>query len=129
MSNVVGIGIDLVSVRNFERQLSIHKDVFINHTFSGQEIEDAELSTDKICFYAGRFAVKEAVFKAVAPRLSEKAFDFRMVETKRQPDGSPEIYVNERFQKVIESAGISKILISISNEDGFVIAIAEALAK
>lgn len=127
MSNVVGVGIDLVSVRIFERQLSIHKEIFLNHTFSTQEREDAAAAVHESCFYAGRFAVKEAVFKAVAPLLPEKSFDFRVVETKRQPDGSPRVFVNEQFQKVMERAGISDVLISISNEDGFVIAMAEAV--
>lgn len=127
MSNVVGVGIDLVSVKSFKEQIGIHDEVFIKHTFTEQEIEDAKEANDELIFYAGRFAVKEAVFKAVGHLMPEKAFDFRRVECKRDEDGRPVFVRNDYMNTVLEKANVNDVLISISNEEEYVVAIAEAV--
>lgn len=127
MGNVLGIGIDLVMVSEIRDLDKRTEGAFVNKTFTDTEKEDAKTAQDLYTFYAGRFAVKEAVFKAVAHLTEEKTFDFRMVETKRLSDGRPKIIREGAFGEVLDCSGIDDILISVSNEADYAIAIAEAV--
>ncbi len=103
------------------------KGAFVRRSFTDIEREDAKSAQDPYVFYAGRFAVKEAVFKAVAHLADEKAFDFRIVETKRLSDGRPQVVLEGGLKEFLKKAGVDDILISISNEGEYAIAIAEAI--
>lgn len=127
MGNVLGIGIDMVKIPEVRDLDQRTKGAFARRAFTKTEQEDAKKAPDPYTFYAGRFAVKEAVFKAVAHLTEEKTFDFRIVETKRLPDGSPKVVIEGKLLDVLKRAGVDDILISISNEGEYAIAIAEAV--
>lgn len=127
MGNVLGIGIDMVLVSEIQELDERTKGAFVKQTFTGTEKEDAKSVQDPYPFYAGRFAVKEAVFKAVAHLTEEKTFDFRIVETKRLSDGRPKVIMDGSLGELMKQAGIEDILISVSNEADYAIAIAEAV--
>lgn len=121
-----GTGIDLVSVQEMKELNERTKNSFVKNTFSSREKEEAEAASNPWEYYAGRFAVKEAVFKAVAPFLGKESFDFRIVETWKEPDGSPVFHLNEGMEKVLKRAGVTRVSVSISHDSGFAIAIALA---
>ena len=125
----IGIGIDLVSVPELRKLDQRTKGAFSQRTFTDWELAEAELSQDFWVYLAGRFAVKEAVFKAVAHLLPEKSLDFRMVETLRQPDGAPQIVCSPALRAVLDSANVSGLLVSISNEADFAVAIVQAVGR
>ena len=126
---VVGVGIDMVSVSQLRDILSRTGESFIKHTFTPREQEEAAKEKDPTLFYAGRFAVKEAVFKATAPLLPGKSFDFRMIETLREADGSPQVNIPGELKEKFMQVGIDDILVSISHELDIVIAIAEGIQR
>ena len=76
-------------------------------------------------FYAARFAVKEAVFKAVAP-LTEKGFDLRIVESVHHPDGSPAVRVTEKLAPYLKEADIGTLHLSITTEGDYAAAMVVA---
>ncbi len=119
---ISGTGIDLVSVSEIEELDKRSHGAFVERTFSDMEKAEADNAPDRYSFLAGRFAVKEAAFKAVAHLIPEKTFDFRIVETKRNTDGSPEIVVNGSFADILKSAGVTKLLVSITNHAGLALA-------
>lgn len=125
----VGIGIDLVSISELKELHERLGESFINKTFSTREVKEADIAPDFYRFLSGRFAVKEAVFKAIAPLTKKKNFDFRIVETVNNPDGSPTIYINEKMRGILDEANIDSILISITSQDDYVVAIAQAIRK
>ncbi len=127
---VRGIGIDMASISEIERlagpinaEYPEALDPFITHTFSPAEIEIALSRHRPAEFLAGRFAVKEAAFKALAP-LTREGFDLRIIETLCADSGAP--YINlatPRLQPVLEETGVSELLVSITNEDNYAVAI------
>lgn len=119
---ISGTGVDLVSISEIEELDRRTHGAFVKRTFSDMERSEADRSPDRYSFLAGRFAVKEAVFKAAAHLTPEKTFDFRIVETKRNDDGSPEIVMNGSLAAVLQSAGITKLLVSITNHGGLALA-------
>ena len=80
---------------------------------------------DLAAFYAARFAVKEAVFKAVAP-LTEKGFDLRIVESIHRPDGSPAVRVTEKLAPYLKEADIGTLYLSITTEGDYAAAMVVA---
>ena len=95
---IKGIGLDMCSISRVQSILDREgpDGAFFRRAFSDAEREEASLRHDLAAFYAARFAVKEAVFKAVAP-LTEKGFDLRIVESVHRPDGSPAVRVTEKL--------------------------------
>ena len=122
----LGIGIDVVTVSELAALDERLKGVFVRRTFTEAECRAAEKADDYWVFLAGRFAVKEAVFKALAHLTPEKTFDFRMVETLSAPDGSPHVTLSPALGELLRCAGAEQILVSISNEGDYAVALAQA---
>lgn len=80
---IKGIGVDIVDVSRIER--SLKNEGFVQSVFTKDEILNCHGIKEE--YFAGRFAAKEAVFKA----LNEKV-DLRKIEILNNKDGSP--YVN-----------------------------------
>lgn len=123
----VGIGVDMVCIAELQALDARLNGVFVRRTFTEAERQEAEYAADRWSYLAGRFAVKEAVFKAVAQHTSEKTFDFRIVETLSHGDGSTYITLTDPLRTVLDAAGVSKLLVSISNEAGFAIAFVQSI--
>lgn len=124
-----GIGVDLVSVSNLRDMEERTHGAFCAGTFTPGELREAGRSQDKWVYLAGRFAVKEAAFKALAHLLPEKHFDYRIVETRRREDGSPEIVCDGPLRTIMDKANVSDLLVSISNEGDFAVAIVQSIQR
>ena len=124
---VKGIGLDLCGISRIQSILDREgpEGAFFRRAFSDAEREEASLRHDLAAFYAARFAVKEAVFKAVAP-LTEKGFDLRIVESVHRPDGSPAVRITEALQPYLDEAGITTLHLSITTEGDYVAAMVVA---
>ena len=59
------IGTDIVSVSRIEKILQQYSDRFIKHVFTDKEKSYCDLKSNPAVHYAGRFAAKEAVKKAL----------------------------------------------------------------
>ena len=77
---------------------------------------------------AGRYAAKEAVFKALAPLTGEKGFDFRRVETLTRADGSPAVTFDDFMARLLAAADADALLVSITHEGDYALALAQAQA-
>jgi holo-[acyl-carrier protein] synthase len=127
-SVVKGIGIDMASISEIDRigegikgKAAAQQNAFVRRTFSERELAAALERHNPAEYLAGRFAAKEAVFKAVAP-LTKEGFDLRRVETLTRADGSPYVVPGPELSAAMEEAGISELLVSITNEDDYAVA-------
>ncbi len=128
MSNILGVGIDLVSIKEIHDLDERLNGAFVCKTYTSRELEDAKgLADNYYQFLAGRFAVKEAVYKAICGSFSDIDFDFRQVETIKLKNGAPKFNANETLRGILEQIGASDIKISISNQGDYAIAIAEVI--
>ena len=66
---IVGLGIDLIEVARFEREVARHGDGVIGELFSPMEIAACRRLHDPFPAYAVRFAAKEALLKALGTGL------------------------------------------------------------
>lgn len=112
---IKGIGIDTVDIYEMENYIQDF-DSFITHTFTKKEIELSNNKPNKAEYYASRFAVKEAVFKALAHLTTKKSFDFRLVETLIHEDGAPYVHITDGLSEIMKEANVTNIFLSLTHE-------------
>lgn len=110
-----GIGIDSVDIEEMARLTADADGAFARRTFSDAERAEAYARHDAAACLAGKFAVKEAVFKAIAQH-TEAGFDFRCVETLEDKNGCPHVTLTGSLAPVLAEAGVTELLVSITNE-------------
>lgn len=125
MLMIRGVGIDMVYMDTIEKYLTSSNlgKPYVERTFTDAERiaapENIQLQAE---YYSSLFAVKEAVFKAIAHLTKAKTFDLRIIETLHHHDGSPYVNQNEHLTPLLKEAGVSSLHISITTEERFVIA-------
>ncbi|HJA28761.1 MAG TPA: holo-ACP synthase [Candidatus Olsenella pullicola] len=119
---VLGVGIDAVDIDEMARLVADADGAFARRTFSGAERAEAFSRHDAAACLAGKFAVKEAAFKALARRTAA-GFDLRCVETLEDENGCPHITLTGPLAPVLAEAGVTELLVSITNEKGVATAI------
>lgn len=125
---IVGVGIDVVNIAEMEDILRSIPPAVKSIIFTREEIVRSGQEADPVEYLATRFAAKEAVTKAIAPRVEKGAFDYdmRIVETLNREDGSPYVSVSPELREVMEFAGVLSVHVSISTESGHAYALAVA---
>lgn len=129
---VLGVGIDMTTIADFAWRDDdpAYSEAFEAHTFTAAERAEADGRGSRRAEYlAGRFAVKEAVFKAVGHLTLEGTFDLRLVETLAAPDGRPVVTLDGPLAPVLAQAGVHEVLVSITNEGPCACAIAIAQGR
>lgn len=111
---IKGIGIDLVDIAEMERLCGDLDTAFARRVFTEAEREQAAARHKPAQMLAGKFAAKEAAFKALA-RLTANGFDFRKVETLEDENGAPHISTGP-LAEILAEAGATELLVSITNE-------------
>ncbi|MGI5989413.1 MAG: holo-ACP synthase [Lachnospiraceae bacterium] len=121
---IVGIGIDAVRISEISHLLDdgsgMLNSAFAKYTFSERELREITGHPEE--YLAARFAVKEAVFKAIAPALPEKTFDLRCVESSHHEDGSPYVVLNRQTSELMEKANVMRLHLSVTTEGDYAIA-------
>lgn len=114
MTMIRGIGIDTVVIGDVKDLLRRMSKGALSRAFTEGELSAAQERADPAEYLASRFAVKEAPFNAIAPRLADKEFDYRRIETRNNEDGSPYIYVDSFLQTILDRAEITSLFVSIT---------------
>ena len=109
---IVGIGIDLVNISRVARLLDRYGERFARKVFTTTEWLESQ---GKASHLAGRFAVKEAVFKALGTGLSG-GIAWHDVETVSRGSGAPVVRTSGVVRSLLQSRGPVSIWTSISHE-------------
>ena len=119
---VVGTGVDIAETARLEQALERHGDRFANRVFTQAEIAYCEQSKNRGERYAARFAAKEAAFKALGTGWGA-GVRWLDVEVTHQPSGKPELVLTGRAEEVARELRISRVAVSISHSDRYVVAL------
>jgi holo-[acyl-carrier protein] synthase len=112
---IIGSGIDIVEVKRLKKSLTKWGGGFLKKVFTDREIKAAKKRKDWFQHLAGRFAAKEAVFKA----LDEPKLWFSDIEVMNDKDGKPVCLLSEKFKNLNHK---NKIVISISHSKNYAVA-------
>ncbi len=118
---IVGTGVDIVDISRVKELLDRYPDRFVERVFTDGESAYAfsgVLAAERL---AGRFAVKEAVMKALGTGKSQGIL-WRDVETVRAPSGKPEVRLHGQASRWLESIGGDTVHASITHDGGRAVA-------
>jgi len=115
-------GIDLIEIARIERAIDRHGDRFLRRFFTPQEIE---FCAGRASSLAGRFAVKEAVSKALGTGIGD--FNWTDIEIVCDGRGRPELFLHNQALELAGRQGLSEWSISISHTDTQAIGLAVAI--
>lgn len=98
-------GTDIIEIDRIKKSIEDKKEIFLEKIYTQKEIEYCENKRNaKYQHYAGRFAAKEAIFKAISETLPDK-FDITWndVEIINDKWGKPRVnFINKRFDMQCE---------------------------
>ena len=121
-ANVIGTGVDLVEndrVRDLLERWGKH---FEDRVFLPSEQAYCDSKASPWLYYAGRFAVKEAVSKAFGTGIGP-ALGWLDIEVVKDPEsGAPSVILSERGQCLAKAQGVAQVLISLSHTRHFAVA-------
>ena len=122
---ILGIGTDIIDTRRIQAAMDRHPDKFAIRIFSNAEIIAAKTSRNQAIYFAKRFAVKEAVYKALSAS-GVTGCGWREAETLSTPNGAPRVNLTGRCKTALETmtpGGYkARLSVSISDEPPYALA-------
>jgi holo-[acyl-carrier protein] synthase len=117
-----GIGVDIVDIERIERLVERYDRSFVRRVFTPAEIAYCGHMARPGTHYAGRFAVKEAFYKALPPDMQPHG-RWRGIETVPDEAGRPCVrVVDEALAGAMRQGGIGEVRVSISHERHYCVA-------
>jgi len=119
MDEIVGTGVDIIEVRRIRQAIEKWGNEFLCRIFTDAEIRSARKRSSMYQHLAGRFAAKEAVFKA----LGLKDLDWKDVQISNDEEGKPLCVISNPHTNKIN------VHISISHVKNYAVASAFVAKK
>lgn len=120
---IVGLGVDICEIARMERALLRHP-TMRGRVFTAEEIAYCDGKARPAESYAGRFAAREAVIKALGGYRGKRWQD---ISVTRHPSGAPVIMLAAGAKARADALGVSRVLITFSHERASAVAFAVAV--
>lgn len=111
---ILGIGTDIVECLRIAKMIERHGELFITRVYTEVEIEYCAARKAATQHYAGRWAAKEAVLKALGTGWI-RGIGWRDVEVRNIQGGAPTVRLRGGARDVFELSGADRIHLSISH--------------
>jgi holo-[acyl-carrier protein] synthase len=118
---IKGLGVDLVSVKRMEEALERFGERLLNRVFTPAEIEYCMKKRYPAPHLAGRWAIKEAFFKAMGWGWGQ-GLRWQEVSLERISGLRPQVFLAGETKRKAEGMGISAVWASLSHEKEFAVA-------
>jgi holo-[acyl-carrier protein] synthase len=116
------VGIDLIEIDRIAAALRRHPERFRARVFTDREVSECERKPDPAQSYAGRFAAKEAIGKALGIGVP---FLWRDIEIAGR--GKPLVTVTGRMRAAADRLGVTRIDLSMTHSRTTAAAVAIAV--
>lgn len=117
---IIGIGTDITECERIGRVLEKHGVSFLEHLLTARERAEGK---GRLSYYAGRWAAKEAVSKALGCGIGEQC-SLLDIEILNNEAGKPEAVLTGAAASTAEKLGAARIHLSISHELHYAVATA-----
>ncbi len=111
---VLGIGTDIVEVLRIAQMIERHGELFLTRVFTSREIEYCSARKAATQHYAGRWAAKEAILKALGTGWA-RGIQWRDMEIRNDAAGKPSVALAGGAREVCEQLGIGEMMVTISH--------------
>jgi len=119
--SILGTGIDIVECLRIAQMIERHGELFITRVFTDHEIEYCSARKAATQHYAGRWAAKEAVLKALGTGW-RRGISWRDIEIRNDRNGAPMVKLRGGAHDVMQAAHIARLHVSISHCRTFAVA-------
>jgi len=124
---IIGVGCDRIGVARVHACLERFGDRFVQRVYTQQEYAQAQAKGDVARRLAMLFAAKEAVAKALGTGFRQGVSP-RLVETLHAVTGRPECMLHGAARSVAHRLGVTRVHVSLTDDDGIAMAFAVAEA-
>jgi holo-[acyl-carrier protein] synthase len=125
---IMGIGTDIIECPRIGKMIETHGELFLRRIYTDREIRYCQSRKHAIEHFAGRWAAKEAILKALGTGRS-RGIAWTNIEVRNGHDGQPRVLVCGAARETARERGIGDILISISHCRTYATAYALALGR
>jgi holo-[acyl-carrier protein] synthase len=126
--DILGIGTDIIECPRIGKMIERHGEVFLRKIYTEREIRYCQARKHAIEHFAGRWAAKEAIFKALGTGRS-RGVAWTHIEVRNTPEGQPRVMVCGEARELTRERGIGDILVSISHCRTYATAYALAVGR
>src|SRR3954453_18524658 len=112
--NIFGIPTDIIATLRIAQMIEWHGELFITRVYTPKEIEYCQSRKQSTQHFAGRWAAKEAILKALGTGW-RKGISWRDIEIRNELGGKPIVGLRGGARDVVAQLGIREMLISISH--------------
>lgn len=124
MTQVLGLGLDIVDRTRIAQLLERHGAAFLRRVFREGEVRiGGEAGGSRRAEHvAGLFAAKEAAMKALGTGWAQ-GVGFLQVEIHRQPSGAPALRLHGEARRRADELGVEHLWLSISHDGASAVAV------
>ena len=111
---ILGIGTDIIEVLRIAQMIERHGDLFLRRVYTPWEIEYCNARKAAKQHFAGRWAAKEAILKALGTGWT-RGIHWVDMEIRNEPGGQPFVALGGGAREAAERRGIRSLQISVSH--------------
>jgi holo-[acyl-carrier protein] synthase len=119
---IVGIGTDVASIERIQHVLDRHGARFVNRVLTPPERERFERTRLKAAYLAKRWAAKEAFSKAIGTGI-HAPFTWHSITLGRDPKGKPLVLPDPAMKRHLDSLGVARMHVSLTDDGGIAFAL------
>jgi holo-[acyl-carrier protein] synthase len=120
---ILGLGVDICEIARMEQALARHP-TMRERVFTPEEIAYCDRKGRPAESYAGRFAAREAVIKALGGYRGRRWQD---ISVARAPSGAPTILLGGNAKVRADELGVARVLVTFTHERTSAVAFAVAV--
>lgn len=115
---ILGMGTDIVEISRIRKLLRKNSSEFLSRVYTEKELRESGSKKNSAEYLAGRWAVKEALSKALGCGIGADC-NWKDISTTNDPKGAPKIHLAGLALKTAKGKGTKKIHVSISHEKNY----------
>jgi holo-[acyl-carrier protein] synthase len=120
---ILGLGVDICEIARMERALDRHP-TMRERVFTPEEVTYCDGKARPAESYAGRFAAREAVIKALG---GYRGKGWQEISVTRAPSGAPAIRLEGNAKRRADAIGATDVLVTFAHERSSAVAFAVAV--
>ena len=111
---IVGLGTDIIEIVRIGQMIERHGELFLNRIYTEEEVRYCSRRKESYQHFAGRWAAKEAVMKALGTGFI-RGIRWQDIGVYSQKSGRPIVQLKGGAADLSEKMGIEEILLTISH--------------
>lgn len=120
---LLGVGVDLIAISRMKDVLDTSEGPFLKKVYTAWERRRSESHPDRVAYFAVTFAAKEAIFKTFGIGW-DSGVQFKEIEIRDGAHGEPVPLLSGRFAQLAAERDVSRVLLSLSWDGDYAIAVA-----